>query len=228
MSLYRAFLDNDGPAIHKWDHYFPIYERYFAPFRNRSILFVEIGTAHGGSAQMWKRYFGPLAKIVTLDLSPECKGLGDNQVSVRIGDQSDPSFLHAVLEEFGSPDIVLDDGSHRAADIRISFETLYPKMSREAVYLVEDVHTSYWPEYGGGYLVPESFMEYAKRLADGLNARFSRGAITTNPAFETMRGVHFYDSVIVFEKGPFATRDQRLIPSTAEVGDAPAWLHEGR
>jgi hypothetical protein len=42
---------------------------------------------------MWKEYFGPLAQIVTLDINPDCKALEDAQIKVRIGDQSDVSFL---------------------------------------------------------------------------------------------------------------------------------------
>ena len=31
-----------------------------------------------------------------------------------------------------------------------TFETIFPSMSAGAVYVIEDLHASYWPSYGGG------------------------------------------------------------------------------
>lgn len=110
----------------------------------------EIGVAQGGSVEMWRRYFGPYAQIVGIDINPDCKGLESDQISIRIGDQADAAFLDQLIEEFGHPDVVIDDGSHRMSDISNTFEFLYPKVSPNGVYFVEDLHTCYWPEYEGG------------------------------------------------------------------------------
>ena len=67
MSLWSEFLTNDGRQVHKWTHYFPIYERHFGPFVNRAATFIEIGISKGGSLQLWKRYLGPFAQIVGID-----------------------------------------------------------------------------------------------------------------------------------------------------------------
>ena len=64
MSLWQDFLNNDRRVIQKWTHYFPVYERHFSPWRNKSLTFLEIGVSRGGSLQMWQRYFGPMAKII--------------------------------------------------------------------------------------------------------------------------------------------------------------------
>lgn len=87
---------------------------------------------------MWKKYFGPHAQIVEIDIKDKCKKYQEEQVSVRIGDQSDHRFLAEVIEEFGPPDIVLDDGSHQMDNIASTFEYLYPLLSKNGVYLVED------------------------------------------------------------------------------------------
>jgi len=87
---------------------------------------------------MWKKYFGPHAQIVEIDIKDKCKKYQEEQVSVRIGDQSDHRFLAEVIEEFGPPDIVLDDGSHQMDHIASTFEYLYPLLSKNGVYLVED------------------------------------------------------------------------------------------
>jgi cephalosporin hydroxylase len=215
LSLNQYFWTNAGKPIHKSAHYLPIYERHFAPFVGRSIFMLEIGTWKGGSAQMWKHYFGPAARIVTCDINPECKAHEDEQVMVRIGDQSDPKFLAALLAEFGTPDIVLDDGSHEMRHVNASFEYLYPRLARDGVYFVEDLHTAYWDNYGGGLRAPGSFIETAKGLVDFLNADYVRdGALPPTEFSRTARSMHFYDSVVVIEKGPFQNKKNVIVGDT--------------
>jgi hypothetical protein len=201
MSLWQDFLTNDGKIIDKWVHYFPIYERHFDWYRNKSLTFLEIGVFKGGSLQMWQRYFGPFAKIVGIDIDERCLAHEAPGISVRIGDQKDHHFLQSVIDEFGVPDIVLDDGSHRMDDINATFEFFYPKMPKNGIYLVEDLHTAYWNEYGGGLDEPMSFMNRAKTFIDRLNADHSRGAVVPDFMTRGTFSINFYDSVIVFEKG---------------------------
>jgi hypothetical protein len=203
MSLWTDFLTNDQRVIHKWTHYFPAYESHFGRFRNRSLMFLEIGCGEGGSLQMWKRYFGPVAQIVGVDIRQECSELEEDQITVRIGDQGDPVFLSSLVEEFGPPDIVLDDGSHKMSDMVASFSTLYPAMSKNGVYVVEDLHTCYWEEYDGGFRREGTFIELCKTLIDQLNAEHSRGAVLANEFSTSTTSIHFYDSLVVFERGRY-------------------------
>ncbi len=201
MSLWQDFLTNDGTIIHKWVHYFPIYERHFAWYRNKSLTFLEIGVSRGGSLAMWQRFFGPLSRIIGIDVNPQCKSHESPGVFVRIGDQSDAQFLEALIDEFGVPDVVLDDGSHRMEHIAKSFYFLYPRMPKNGVYMVEDLHTAYWEEFGGGASNPDSFVNLAKSFVDRLNADHSRGAIAPDFITRQTFGISFYDSVVAFEKG---------------------------
>lgn len=66
-NLGKYFKENNGNLIHKWVHYFDIYERHFSRFRNRKMTILEIGVYQGGSLQMWKNYFGPQAEIYGVD-----------------------------------------------------------------------------------------------------------------------------------------------------------------
>lgn len=211
MDLWTDFLTNEGEVIHKWIHYFPIYERYFAPWRNRAVTFLEIGVSRGGSLKMWRRALGPLATIVGIDIDPKCRRHEAAGISVRIGDQSDTAFLAAVVEEFGAPDIVLDDGSHRMAHLRASFDFLYPKLPKNGVYVVEDLHTAYWPKFGGGLGEPASFIEHAKSLVDQLNADHTRGAVTPDAFTRETLSIAFFDSVVVFEKGAVPRKEAPAI-----------------
>ncbi|MFG0831070.1 class I SAM-dependent methyltransferase [Pseudomonas sp. CJQ_7] len=201
MNLWQDFLTNDDRLIHKWTHYFPIYEKHLTEWRNKTITVLEIGVSKGGSLQMWKRFFGPLATIVGIDINSDCQAFEEDGIHVRIGDQSDPDFLSRLVEEFGPFDIVLDDGSHQMEHIRKSFEYLYPKVSKNGIYIIEDLHTAYWPEYGGGKDNPSTFINISKQFIDDLNADHSRGAIEPNFITRFTFSISYYDSVIVFQRG---------------------------
>src|SRR5215472_9190747 len=150
MSLWQDFMSHDGYPMDKWAHYFPIYDRHFSWYRNKSLTFLEIGVARGGSLQMWQRFFGPLAKIVGVDINEKSKSYETPGTFVRIGNQADEQFLQSLINEFGIPDVVLDDGSHQMEHLAKTFNFLYPKLPKNGVYVVEDLHTAYWDEYGGG------------------------------------------------------------------------------
>lgn len=146
MGMWSEFLTNEQRLIHKWKHYFPIYEGHFQRFVNRDVTLLEIGCGHGGSLQLWKRYLGPHARIIGIDINAECAAFEEDQISIRIGDQSDNQFLGKLVEEFGEFDIILDDGSHMMSHVKASFDELYPSVGRNGIYLVEDLHTAYWDE----------------------------------------------------------------------------------
>src|ERR1700739_2414709 len=98
MSLWSEFLTNDGRMIHKWKHYFAAYERHFERFRNQAVTVVEIGCGGGGARQPWKRFLGPYARIVGLDINPRYVAYEEDQIQVRIGDQKDHVFLQKVVD----------------------------------------------------------------------------------------------------------------------------------
>jgi len=212
MSLWSDFLSHDQRMAHKWAHFFPAYERHFARFVNTDVVFIEIGIASGGSLQLWKKFFGPFARIVGHDINPKCAAYGEEQIHPRIGDQTDLVFLQGLIDEFGAPDIVLDDGSHQMNHIHATFEFLYPRLAKNGVYMVEDLHCSYWENYGGGLNRPGTFIETSKRLIDELNADTTRGAVTPTDFTRNTISMHFYDSIVVFEKGRTGNKIAYMIP----------------
>jgi SAM-dependent methyltransferase len=220
MTLWSDFLTNDQRLIHKWKHYFPVYERHFAKFVNTDVVFLEIGCGQGGSLQMWKRFLGPHARIVGIDLRPECAQFAEDQVEIRIGDQSDKAFLLDICQEFGAPNVVLDDGSHIMSHIHASFSVLYPQLQRNGVYLVEDLHSAYWPEFEGGLKRQGSFIETCKGLIDELNADHSRGELAPTEFTRTTLSMHFYDSMVVFEKGRHGSKSA---PQIGRPLTKPRW-----
>ena len=132
VTLFDMFESHGGRQIDKWEHYFPIYERHLAKFRGKKIRVLELGVDHGGSLQLWKRYFGAQAEIIGVDIDPAA-GFQEPQIKVYLYDQTNPD-----IATHGPFDIVIDDGSHRAEDQVLSFEHLWPRCT--GVYLIEDCH----------------------------------------------------------------------------------------
>jgi SAM-dependent methyltransferase len=138
MNARQAFEAHDGRLIDKWSHYLEIYERHFAKFVGRDVRVLEIGVGHGGSLQLWKRYFGKHARIFGLDIDGRCKACEEEHIGILISDQASPPVLGAL-------DVVIDDGSHRPDDQVASFKALWPQLNPGGIYLIEDCHTGYPP-----------------------------------------------------------------------------------
>jgi len=214
--LEDYFRHNTGRLISKWRHYFGIYERHFAPYRNRPVRIVEFGVWHGGSLQMWRRYFGPEAQIVGVDINPECARLSEPGVEIVIGDQADPATHRALRSRFGEFDIVIDDGGHRMDQQVTTFRELYPAVKVGGLYVAEDLHTSYHPDFGGGLRRAGTFIELGKQLIDQLHAWYGPPAgLEVDYVTRTAYGLHFYDSMLVVEKG-------RVEAPRSEYSGAPA------
>lgn len=207
--LWKYYRRNKGRIIHKWHHYFDIYHNHFSRFRGKPVRILEIGVGQGGSLQMWKAYFGSKATIYGLDIDPKCRQFEEPQVKILIGDQSDREHLRRVRSEVEPVDILIDDGGHTMTQQIATFEELFPAISAMGVYLIEDLHTSYWENYGGGYKKPGTFVEYAKEFIDRINAWHSRGPeLAPDLLTKSVTGIHFYDSVLVIEKFPNAARPE--------------------
>lgn len=200
--LKKYFENNTKNLIHKWDHYFEIYDNHFSRFRRKNIVVLEIGVSHGGSLCMWKKYFGKKATIIGVDINPECKKLEEDGIKIYIGSQEDRTFLRNLKSLIPKVDILIDDGGHTMIQQITTFEELYDHVKDEGVYLCEDLHTSYWDEYGGGYKKEDSFIEYSKNFIDYINAWHShnKAKLDVSNFTKITDSLHYYDSVLVIEK----------------------------
>jgi hypothetical protein len=201
--LERYFNANTGRLIHKWHHYFGVYDRHLARYRGTDVHVLEFGVAQGGSMQMWKDYFGPRCRIYGVDKNPACKAAEEERVEVLIGDQEDRQFLRTLAAKMPRIDVLIDDGGHRMKQQVHTFEELFPRVDANGVYICEDLHTSYWSNFGGGYRKRGTYIEYAKGLIDAIHAWHSRSkSLQVSDFTRSARGLHFYDSMLVIEKRP--------------------------
>lgn len=204
--LHRYFLNNSEKLIFKWNHYFDIYERHLSRFRGRSPVIIEIGVMGGGSLAMWREYFGDGCRVVGIDIDPKCKAHQDRDIEVFVGSQDDPTLFESVFSKYPRIDVVVDDGSHRMKETIATFCLMYDRIQSNGVYMVEDTHTSYWDEYGGGLRRSGTFIEFVKEKLDEINALHTKGALPVSEFTRSTGCIACYDSMIVFEKRRQGTR----------------------
>ncbi len=192
----------DGPRLHKWEHYSRHYHHHFQPFIDRpSLRVLEIGVYGGGSLELWRKYFGPQAQICGLDINPECAKLNlSPDLSVIIGSQDDPETLQRAFDALGAPpDLVIDDGSHFSHHVRSSFQWIWPRLLPGSLYVVEDLHASYWKDFGGGYQQPFTSIGLIQDLIDDLHEPHHTSGHKHAKGLE-IGGLHVYDSMVFIEK----------------------------
>lgn len=200
LTFDKLAAKHAGRPFSKWTHYGPIYDRHFAKFRGKAPRVLEIGVCDGGSLEIWHQFFGPGTKIVGVDVDPRCKAFEDENTKIVIGDQGDRNFIRRLWQTEEPFDVIIDDGGHTMVQQITTFDGLYESLRVWGVYLVEDVHTSYWPDWGGGHYRKGTFMEFAKDKCDELNGHHIEMGKSVTRFTQMTASMHFYDSIVVFEK----------------------------
>ena len=202
-------MSHEGYLIDKWEQYIGIYEAELASMvaAGQPLSLLEIGVQNGGSLQIWKKYLPPGSRLVGIDINPDCSKLElDENTTLHIADASSKKVLDGVLGDMMF-DVIIDDGSHQSKDVINTYKTLFSRLRGGGKYIIEDLHTSYWTEYGGSFRGKTSSIEFLKSLVDGLNCdHFRDTGITPRAEIDHLRDfgrsvsrMTFYDSVAVIE-----------------------------
>lgn len=115
-----------------------VYEHHLRRFVGKPIRLVEFGVNKGGSLELWRKYLGPQAEIVGVDLdarSASCVDAADPRMHVLIGNQTDRELLGYIPPMH----VVIDDCSHHPKDQRITFRVLWPRLVLGGMYAIEDL-----------------------------------------------------------------------------------------
>lgn len=196
----------------KWGGHFYTqhYHHHFNSLRNEKINLLEIGIGGyddplkgGESLRMWQDYF-PNARIYGIDIADKSSHDTERIKTFR-GSQVDHQFLDRAVKEIGRVDIIIDDGSHINTHIIDTFKYLFPKLNNDGIYVVEDLQTSYWENYGGDSFCLDrsrSAVNFFKSLVDGLNHKE-----IINPRYqptyfdENIVSMSWYHSMVFLRKG---------------------------
>lgn len=183
------FKTDKGSIKH---NYTSVYERYFDPLRAQpGLCLMEIGVACGSSLKMWSKYFRD-ARILGVDIRPDCAGLCRRYPNIAIAIQN---ATRAPVE--GSFNIIIDDGSHVSADIVDAFRLNWPNLKPGGLFVVEDLKCTHNPQYPSAlpFDVPAErfdrrhFMDLIDRCLMDMDWR--RGDVEF---------IHFYKEMAVIKK----------------------------
>ena len=151
---------------------------------------------------MWKWFFTD-AQIVGVDIEDK-SFVDEDRITSYLGSQTDRVLMERIVAEHGAPTIVIDDGSHRPQDVVDSFAILFPLLADGGLYVIEDIQTSYWPQWGGSLDLddPATSMAMVRRLLDGLNHEEFLDA-DHEPTYTDRHvvAVHSYHNLVVVVKG---------------------------
>ena len=196
----------------KWNSHFytPHYQRHFAGLRRKKLNILEIGIGGythqrvgGASLKVWKAFF-PNSVIHAIDIDDK-SFLQEQRIRIYQGSQFDGDFLAKLCAEIGALDIVIDDGSHLNEHVIYTFNQLFPRLSENGIYVIEDLQTSYWKKFGGdatNLANPGTSMIFFKGLADSLNySEIPRPGYEPTVFDKTIVAIHFYHNLIFVQKG---------------------------
>jgi demethylmacrocin O-methyltransferase len=189
-----------------------IYKSHFIKYKYRRINLLEIGVggyddknSGGNSLRMWKKYF-PFANIFSFDIYDKLS-LQEKRIKIFQGSQIDSTFLDTLITNIGinGIDIIIDDGSHMSQHVIESFKILFPKLNDGGLYVIEDVGTSYWANYGGdnnNFNNPKTSMGFFKSLTDSLNySEFLIPDYVPGYYDKKIVSMHFYHNMVFIYKG---------------------------
>ncbi len=170
--------------------YTQVYDKWFHSFKDEPIKFLEIGIYKGHSAQMWEEYFTN-AELHFIDISDKRIEYQPQRATYHFLDQSSRDDLRAFVNKVGGGfDLIIDDGGHTMEQQLASFKVLFPQLKPGGIYVIEDIMTSYWRDYGGAgtFKKPkasaQSMTEFVKARIDDL---LYAGARTGCADFEKTR-----------------------------------------
>lgn len=165
--LYKSHL---GKLSDKWSIYLDEYDEKFSKYRNDPVSLLEIGIQNGGSLEIYDAYFQNAKIILGCDIHENCKNLqyDSDRVKVIVGDANSAPAISGI-QAYAQYDIIIDDGSHTSSDIVNSFCNFFPMLNMGGIYIIEDLHCSYWDGFEGGLFHPISSMNFLKKLADVIN-----------------------------------------------------------
>lgn len=170
-TLRQLYTEHDGKVSDKWNIYLTEYERIFEEYKDEPIKLLEIGIQNGGSIEIWSKYFQKAENLVGCDINPDCARLkySDPRITVVIGNANLDITQSKILSNGPIFDLIIDDGSHLSSDIVKSFVRYFPYLADNGVFIVEDLHASYWQAFEGGLFDPFSSISFFKRLTDFVN-----------------------------------------------------------
>lgn len=196
QTLDQIALKHGTDKASNFHDYCRYYETYFASLRYSPLTLLEVGVQFGPSIKTWLDYFLQ-AKIIGVDL--------ERQDSI-----DDPRYTFimrdAKLVEIDELlDIVIDDGSHMPGDYIGTFNNLWPKVVPGGYYIIEDIFTSYHPQFSFNGAGVNWFNELAACVHQHGKAFYGSpdpviAVDSLTPLERQLEFIHFYKGLAIMKK----------------------------
>lgn len=130
------------------------------------------GRTQAKSARLWRK-IAPKAELWEAEYDGNCvakmKHLwSDLNIGTLVGDQGNSSVLDGWIRQSGGAyNAVIDDGSHRNADILASFNKLWPQVVPGGFYFIEDLQVgrhSSWDTTHGRAVMSDVLQSWTEQL----------------------------------------------------------------
>ena len=232
-SLVKCWNDSPFPSV-KITSYFAAYVELFGHLVNKKCVFIETRILDGGSLFMWRKWLGPEARIIGIDLNPEAIKWRESGFEIFIGDQGDPEFWKTTLREIGNFDALLDDGGHQSFQQIVTAIEAIKWASNNCVIAVEDTATSFMKDFSahGSF----SFLQYAKDATDILIGRSFEMYANRFPKkinaeaineFKNVYSIQFYNGIVAFHLNQKYSQTPELVHNQPPAG-ASDFRYEGK
>ena len=171
-TLKDLYQNHSGKVSDKWTSYLDVYDDKLRCYQKLPVRFLEIGIMNGGSLEIFSKYFSKAELLLGCDIDPMVKKLKyknqDSNIVVISGDVNHEETIIQITKH-AKFDIIIDDGSHGSVDIVKAFCNYFNYLKDDGLFIIEDLHCSYWEEWGGGIFYPLSSINFFKKLIDIIN-----------------------------------------------------------
>ena len=151
-SLEELAFKHGTDKSHDDHKYVDLYSVLFDPIRSTVRNVTEVGVATGQSLLMWEEFFFN-ADIYGIDIHANAKARSrfvdhgrihhfehaNSQDALAVAKLRTPG--HRLPLAFGSMDVIVDDGDHRAAGNQRTLNALWPYLRPGGIYCIEDIPT---------------------------------------------------------------------------------------
>ena len=151
-----------------------------------------------------RRYFWAQGTHLRRRHRPALRRPRRRRTKVFIGDQEDREFLRLIAAEVGPIDVLIEDGGHRMRQQIATFEEFYPHVKEDGVFLVEDAHELLEAVSAAATAGTARSSSTPRDSPTSSTAALARGWHAVDDFTRTTKSMHFYDSIVVFEKGAVA------------------------
>jgi hypothetical protein len=144
MSKLVDLVENSVCDLNTTHSYLETYEQLFSPIRDTPLNILQIGVLHGGSMQLWDKYFSN-ATIYGVDPQPldvyRVAFFFQNNVKIYSGQPYDPAFIDEnFVQKNIKFDIIFDDANPRCYETQSTALDLFrPLLSEGGLLIIEDV-----------------------------------------------------------------------------------------